>query len=220
MPAEIWSVRNTVADLKTTTSRRSEEQPDDRGGRWWSNDTFELPVGKSKDFVNGATTEKLAPKPTYFSVLYTHQLFGHLSPWGTTCSKLAPPNSNRGYQEVSAEARNMSRVYGGPPGSDGLPQWGVLGPGANAIHPGGAQLAERTRGRVYLHPASPSAHCQPTPDLPEIASIRAKTSAVPKSIHPLERLPSHTAHRAQIDARLYGSRPRLMTFTSRSTEAA
>ena len=159
-------------------------------------------LGPPENFVNGATTKQLAPKPTYFSVLYTHQLFGHMAPWASNASKLPPTNSTRGFNTVSPAERNATRQYGGPPGAEGLPQWANLGPGAYAGHPG-SRLHERAHPREYAHPASPSAHCQPTPPLPEIIEIRARTTAVPSSTHPLKRLPAHTVRRQQIDARLY-----------------
>jgi hypothetical protein len=147
----------------------------------------------------GATSDQLSSAPTYFSILYSHPLFGHMADWGSNASALPPVNSVRGAQVPAAERRKVKQ-YGY---DDFLPQWGALGPGARATHEGRC-LAERVKKtQSYEYPSSPSIHCTPTPALAEIAQIRARTTRVPESTNQRVRLPAHTSRRKQIEARAY-----------------
>lgn len=68
----------------------------------------------------GLDSEALRFEDTYFSPLYVHSLFGHLSPWGSTASPLPPINSVASYA-IPPEDRRDTRLswnqhnFGRPP---------------------------------------------------------------------------------------------------------
>ena len=140
-----------------------------------------LEYGINRSSTFGATSAFLTPKPTYYNILFSHPLFGHLSPWATNKAQLLPPINSVAGANVAASERLQARVYGhdevgiaAGESTTALPQWGALGPGAKAAHPG-ASMKSRTSPRKFVHPSSPSAHCPPSQPLPEIPKIRERT---------------------------------------------
>eukprot|EP00900_Chrysochromulina_parva_P024648 jgi/Chrpa1/6817/Chrysochromulina_OHIO_Genome00009102-RA len=169
-----------------------------------------IPVG----VTYGAKSEFYQPKPSFFNILYTHPLFGHMGPWAQDKAYYLPPvNSTEGAM-VPPSDRRLARVYGHndvPVGclaatntSAAAAQWGALGAGAKAIHSGETiQFLMKTRTE-FKYRSSPSMHPAPAPALPEMPRTRARTTSVSKSTHPLKRLPAHTVWRMQTDQILYG----------------
>jgi hypothetical protein len=140
-----------------------------------------IPVG----VTYGAKSEFYQPKPSFFNILYTHPLFGHMGPWAQDKAYYLPPvNSTEGAM-VPPSDRRLARVYGHndvPVGclaatntSAAAAQWGALGAGAKAIHSGETiQFLMKTRTE-FKYRSSPSMHPAPAPALPEMPRTRART---------------------------------------------
>jgi hypothetical protein len=138
-----------------------------------------IPVG----VTYGAKSEFYQPKPSFFNILYTHPLFGHMGPWAQDKAYYLPPvNSTEGAM-VPPSDRRLARVYGHndvPVGclaatntSAAAAQWGALGAGAKAIHSGETiQFLMKTRTE-FKYRSSPSMHPAPAPALPEMPRTRA-----------------------------------------------
>jgi len=170
-----------------------------------------------RDVKHGATSAFLAPKSTFFNILYTHPNFGPLGPWANqSADMLAPINSVAGTM-VPASERLLQRQHGhdevgiaaaGQHGDTaGMPQWGALGPGAKAAHLG-VTFATRAAPREFTHPSSPSMHCQQTPPLPEMPRMRERKTSVPESTHPWQRTPPHRGRTTQVYEAMYGPKER------------
>jgi len=140
-----------------------------------------IPVG----VTYGAKSEFYQPKPSFFNILYTHPLFGHMGPWAQDKAYYLPPVNSTEGALVPPSDRRLARVYGHndvPVGclaatntSAAAAQWGALGAGAKAIHSGETiQFLMKTRTE-FKYRSSPSMHPAPAPALPEMPRTRART---------------------------------------------
>ena len=141
-----------------------------------------------------AKSEFYQPKPSFFNILYTHPLFGHIGPWAQDKAYYLPPVNSAEGAMVPPSDRRLARVYGHndvPVGclaatntSAAAAQWGALGAGAKAIHSGETiQFLMKTRTE-FKYRSSPSMHPAPAPALPEMPRTRARTVRYTPSLHP------------------------------------
>ena len=149
-----------------------------------------IPIG----VTYGAKSEFYQPKPSFFNILYTHPLFGHIGPWAQDKAYYLPPVNSAEGAMVPPSDRRLARVYGHndvPVGclaatntSAAAAQWGALGAGAKAIHSGETiQFLMKTRTE-FKYRSSPSMHPAPAPALPEMPRTRARTVRYTPSLHP------------------------------------
>ncbi len=182
----------------------------------------------------GATSEFLAPKATFFNILYSHPNFG-ASAWrallrGALADHCRLPCSRRFWclTRVGAPFACLSRLA--------VPPWGevqhrikssdpiALLPNLNSIKGAAVDPALRRQTRVpwgptgkssafpNLHqtqlPSSPlGMHPAPTPALPSVDNLMGKVpyhQSAPESLNPWVRNPPHKANTRQIYERLYG----------------
>ena len=137
----------------------------------------------------GATSTKLAIRPTFFNILYSHPSFGSMPDWGATgvnskTLPLLPPVNSRAAATISPESRRAARV-----------NWGTRSAFPSKDLPPAAL------------PASPSKHCCPSPPLPPAPKLRSKTCNVSESTNNWIRLPPHTVHKKAIYEAMYGFSP-------------
>ena len=149
----------------------------------------------------GATSAALTPKPGFFNILYVHPQFG-ARPWASTASPLAPINSEKGMLVDPADRRATRLSWGHP-----AKQFGTAPePGDQGSHPGYTQKNRRLTLQEPRFPASPSKHVTPGPPLPATPRLRAKTTFVPASTHPMVRLPPHTPRKKELYKALFGEK--------------
>mmetsp|Transcript_7910 Transcript_7910/g.20680 ORF Transcript_7910/g.20680 Transcript_7910/m.20680 type:complete len:174 (-) Transcript_7910:115-636(-) len=142
----------------------------------------------------GATSEYLAPKDTYFNILYSHPLYGAMPQWGEVQQRikandpaaLQPPvNSKRG-GAVDPAIRRQCRVHWGPTRGSAFPR----------LH------------QTEMLPCSPTGrHPAPTPELPSIDHLGEQVpyhQTAPESTDPWKRNPPHTEKMRQLYERMYG----------------
>jgi len=145
----------------------------------------------------GATPDMIWSKP-----MHVHPNFGALSPWGSTASPLPPVNCEKAKRTPAAD-RLAARISWGLPAQhfgNGMAK------GERALHLG-ATIPYRLNMPQPRFPASPNPHCSPTPPLPPSPRLRAKTTHVHKSTHPMLRLPPHTSTERQLRLAIYGPPP-------------
>ncbi|KOO35818.1 hypothetical protein Ctob_014702 [Chrysochromulina tobinii] len=144
----------------------------------------------------GATSEFLAPKPSFFNILYTHPKFGAMPQWGEVQHRIK-------YTEPIALLPNLNSVKGAAidPAlrrATRVP-WGQ-GQSSSAFLP--LHLTQLPSSPLGKHPA-------PTPEMPVVDNYSALGKvpyhqSAPESLNPWVRNPPHRASTRQIYERLYG----------------